>query len=362
MQKRKIKNHNTDATNVGTGAGNAHSGQNYADHVVFGSKNGHGFAAEKANHLFDQSMGKDASIIGSDNVKNGADRLVNGKFIQSKYCATGAKCVNECFDELGNFRYWHSNGKPMHIEVPSDQYNASVRQMQKHIINGKVRGITDPEQAQEIILKGECSYKQACLIAKAGTIEGLTYDAVNGIRLAGTSAGLSAAVTFAVVLWNGEDFEAALHAACYSGFKVGGVAWVTNLISVQIGRTGLEQSLRTTSDLLVRKIGAKRASQIANAIRGGNAVSGAAAMNNLSKLLRGNIVSSVITTLVLSSSDLYKMFNGRISRRQVDKNVTTTAAGVAGGATWMASGSNNRYLHWCCCTTSKLMHVKLWED
>ena len=71
----------------------------------FHGRQGHGFAAERANNLYDNLTGHDAKIVGDDNVKNGADRMVDGIFIQSKYCQTGSACVNECFDEQGNFRY-----------------------------------------------------------------------------------------------------------------------------------------------------------------------------------------------------------------------------------------------------------------
>ena len=51
--------------------------------------------------------GHDAQIVGDDNAKNGADRIVDGIYIQSKYCATGACCINECFADggKGTFRY-----------------------------------------------------------------------------------------------------------------------------------------------------------------------------------------------------------------------------------------------------------------
>lgn len=55
----------------------------------FHARQGHGFAAERANNLFDQITGHDAKIVGDDNIKNGADRIVDGIEIQSKYCATG---------------------------------------------------------------------------------------------------------------------------------------------------------------------------------------------------------------------------------------------------------------------------------
>ncbi len=66
----------------------------------FNTPRGHGFAAERANHLYDKLTGHNAQIVGDDNAVNGADRLVDGVYIQSKYCASGGKCISECFDVL----------------------------------------------------------------------------------------------------------------------------------------------------------------------------------------------------------------------------------------------------------------------
>jgi hypothetical protein len=304
----------------------------YADNVILHAVRGHGFAAEKANHLKDVLTGKDAHIVGGNNLKNGADRLVNGIQIQTKYCNSGSKSIGECFDN-GRFRYWNHDGSPMQIEVPADQYNAAVQSMESRIKNGQVTGVTDPAQAKDIVRKGTFTYHQAKNIAKFGTIESITYDVANGIQVAGTAMGISAAITFAYAKWNGQDSEDALKQACYSGFKVGGITWISSILVAQLGRTGIEQTLRGTTDLLVKSMGPKAAAVIANGLRAGSRqIYGAAAMNNVSKLLRGNIVTGTITTLVLSSFDVANLVNGRISEMQLLKNVTTTASGVAGGA------------------------------
>ena len=39
----------------------------------FHARRGHGFAAERANHLNDKLHGRDARIVGDDNAKDGAD-------------------------------------------------------------------------------------------------------------------------------------------------------------------------------------------------------------------------------------------------------------------------------------------------
>jgi TPR repeat protein len=319
---------------VGIASGAVHSSINYADNVVLSAARGHGFAAEKANHLFDKITGKDAHLVGGDNAKNGADRLVNGINIQTKYCATGSKCISECFDDSGAFRYLNPDGTPMQIEVPSDDkiYNGAVDAMKDAIRKGKIQGVTDPEKASEIIKRGNFTHDQSRLIAKAGSVESLCFDAVNGVELAGYAGGISAAISFAIAIWSGEDFEVALESACYSGLKVGGIAWVSSIVSSQVGRTGVEQSLRGTTDWLTSQIGPKASHWIVEGLNtSSKSLNASSAINNMSKLLRGSAVTTAVTTVVLSSVDLYNIFNGRISGAQLFKNITTTVSGLAGG-------------------------------
>lgn len=324
---------------AGQAAGTTGSSMNYADNVIFNAERGHGFAAERANHLHDVFTGKDATVVGGDNAKNGADRLVDGVYIQTKYCRTGSKCVAEAFDE-GGYRYWNSDGSPMQLEVPSDKYDDAVKAMQERIKKGKVKNVTDPDQAKDIVRKGSYTYEQARNIARFGTIESITYDAVNGIKIAGTAMGISSAISFAVKLWNGEAWDVALKSACYDGLKVGGVAWVSSILTAQLGRTGIEQSLRGTTDWIVNQMGSKATAWLANGLRSGSNIYGAAAANYVSKLLRGNVVTGVVTTLVLSSADFVRLFDGKMSGAQVFKNVTRTAAGVAGGTGgWMGGAA-----------------------
>ncbi len=316
----------------------ANNAEIYADNVILNAERGHGFAAEKANHLRDVMAGKNAKLVGGDNAKNGADRLVDGVQIQSKYCNSGSKCIQECFHD-GQFRYWNADGSPMQIEVPSDSYDAAIKAMEERIKKGQVKGVTDPSQAKDIVRQGQFTYAQARNIARCGTIESITYDAVNGIRVAGTAIGISAVIAFAYARWNGKPMEVAIEQACFSGLKVGGVTWVSSILMAQVGRTGVEQALRPITDSVVRTMGAQTASWIATGLRGGNAIYGAAAMSNVSKLLRGNVVTGVVTTLVMSSGDVTRLIRGRMSGGQFVKNVTTTAAGVAGGAGGYAIGA-----------------------
>ncbi|MCI8799218.1 MAG: hypothetical protein HFH88_05305 [Lachnospiraceae bacterium] len=296
----------------------------------FHGRQGHGFAAERANTLYDRLTGHDAKIVGDDNIKNGADRIVDGVAIQSKYCKSGSACVNECFDKEGNFRYW-VDGKPMQIEVPSDKYDAAVKAMEEKIREGKMPGITDPEEAKNIVRKGHFTYEQAKNIAKAGTVESLTYDAVNGAIIATSAFGVTAVITLAVNLWSGEDFNSSIKAATYSGLKVGGTAFVTTIIASQLSKAGLNSALVGSSEVIVAFMGPKASAVLINAFRSGSKIYGAAAMKSAAKLLRGNVITAGVTVVVLSSFDIANIFRGRISGKQLFKNLANTASTVAGG-------------------------------
>ena len=304
----------------------------------FATPQGHGFAAERANHMYDKLTGHDARILGDDNMLNGADRIVDGVYIQSKYCKTGSACIKECFSKDG-FRYWNADGTPMQIEVPSDKYDDAVKALEGRIKDGQMKGINDPAKAKEIVRKGHYTYQQAKNIAKAGTIDSLKFDAATGMITGACAGGISAGISFAVSIWNGEDFNAALENAGISFMKVGGMAALTSLCASQLAKAGMNRMLVGTTDAIVGALGPKASAIIVNAFRSGSNIYGAAAMKSASKLLRGNIITAAITTAILSTGDVINIFSGRISGAQLFKNLTTTAASVGGATAGWAGGA-----------------------
>ena len=233
----------------------------------------------------------------------------------------------------------------MQIEVPSDMYDAAVAAMEEKIRNGQVKGVTDPAEAKNIIRKGHFTYQQALRIAKAGTIESLTYDAVNGTIVATTAFGVTAVITFAVNMWNGEDFNNSLKLATYSGLKVGGVAFATTVIAGQLSKAGLNSALVGSSEAIVALMGPKASAILINAFRSGSKIYGAAAMKSAAKLLRGNVITSVVTVGIFTSVDVVNIFRGRISGRQLFKNTVNTAATVVGGtAGWLGGAAVGQML------------------
>lgn len=325
------------------GASMYHTSMAYADDVRILGTRGHGVAAEHANHLIDRFKGEDAILEGSDNKPNGADRIVNGEYIQTKYCKTGGACISECFDD-GKFRYEH-NGKPMTIEVPKDKYEDAIRSMQDRIRRGDMEeyGITDPEKAKDLVKKGSISYNTARRIAKAGTVEGIVYDAGTGIVHASQAFGMSVAISFAQSVWRGEDLDEAAKKAMNTGGKVFGTSMFTHIATKQIGRTAVEKSLRPATDFVTKKlIGSKASAKIVNAFvrkSGEKAIHGAAAMNQLSKFMRGNLVTAAVTTAIMSSGSIYDAIRGRISGKQLVKNVGMAGSSVGGAAAGAFIGS-----------------------
>lgn len=297
----------------------------------FNGRQGHGYAAEQGNNLYDTINGRNAEILGDDNAKNGPDRIVDGQLIQTKYCQNAKASVNSGFKD-GKYRYLDSNGNPMQLEVPSDQYEEAIRIMEEKIRNGQVPGCKNPKDASKIIRKGNITLKQAINIAKAGTVESLIFDAAHGAVIGLSAAGISSTIILAKALWNGEDFDTAIDMAMYSGIQAGGITFVTSVVTSQVTKTGVSNLLIKPSNELVKLLPSTVRKQLLAAIRSGAPIYGAAASKNLAKLLRGNFITQVITVLVLSSNDIWHYAQGKISGKQLFKEVTTLVSGLIGGS------------------------------
>lgn len=299
----------------------------------FQARQGHGYAAEQVNDGIDTLFGRNARILGDDNAKNGADRMVDGQFIQTKYCQDARTSVNAGFENggQGSYRYLDKNGNPMQLEVPSDQYDEAVRCMERKIKEGKVPGVSDPKRAKDLIRKGHVTYAQAKAIAKAGTIESLTFDAAHGVVIGASALGISATITFAQAIWNGESVEKAVDQALIAGLQAGGAGFLIAVGTAQMARTGVNQVLMTPSIALVKVLPPPVRQALVNFLRTGAPIYGEAATRNLAKLMRSNVIASTVTIVVLSSGNIINYFRGRISAAQLMAEVSVLAAGIVGG-------------------------------
>ena len=326
----------------GTVIGNQSTTNITAGEEVFHANQGHGFAAESANIQAAADAGDDVTHTGGSNIKDGPDyQIINGNTIiqvQTKYCKTANETINACFED-GLFRYMADENTPMFIEVPKDQYNRAVELMEDRITKGQVPGVSDPAEAKNIIRPGAVTYQQAKNLAKAGTIESLKYDAKNSIVSCTTAFGISATVRFATSIWAHDDIETALENSLYTGLSIGGNAFITGVLAGQLVKAGLNSALVPTSEAIINFVGPKASAVIVNAARlGTTPIYGAAAMKSAAKLLRGNIITSTIAIALFTVPNVVEMFRGRVSGKQLFKELATTTGGIAGGMAGGAAG------------------------
>lgn len=331
---------NSGEESPGYASANVDSAAHNSEMVRFHGKQGHGFAAEQGNDLIDKLRGNDAKVVGNDNKKNGPDRLVNGQFIQTKYYQTAKDSINAGFDKkTGLYKYYDANNNAMAIEVPKDQYEKAVEEMVKKIKANKVSGYENsknPEaDARKLVKKGHLTYQQAKNIAKAGTVESLTFDAVHGAIICTSVFGITAVVTFAKSIWDGNDIDVAVEESLCAGIQVGGIAFTTSVISAQLVRVGLNSSLQTLNKQVIKtlfntKVKKEALVKFLNYL-GAESVTVKNVVNKASKMLTGNEIVQAVTFVVLSANDISNSFQGKISGKQLFKNMTNLVASLGGG-------------------------------
>lgn len=303
------------------------------------SNHGHGEMAEEVLTLLDKMQGKNAEVIGRNNKKDGADRIVEGIEIQTKYYSSGKKCIDACFDKTtGKFRYQNSKGELMLIEVPKNKYVEAIDEFRKKILEGKVPEVTNPDDASKYIKKGQLDYEQALNLCKPGTIESLKYDATTGAINCSFTFGITFLSTFIFAYSKNRNTKEALNSAFSSGIQVFGTSFFAYVLSEQVARTELTKKLVPLSTYIVKKMGNKTAQTIVSSIRsmsGKTAISGATATRQLSKMIRSNIITATATFCVFSIPDTYNIFKKKISKAQYVKNMISLVGTmqVAGAST-----------------------------
>lgn len=282
---------------------------------------GHGEMVEEAINRLDRLHGLDAKILGRNNAKNGADRMIGDNlFIQTKYYNSATGTLASSFSATtGEYRYYN-DGIPMQLEVPKDQYQRVLKGFEKKIIAGKVPGVTDPKEAGNIVREGRLTYRQAVNLTKPGTIESLTYDALSGAVICTSAFGITF-VTTAFLTWrNSGDFNQAIKAGASAGLQVFGITFLQHLLVSQVARTGLAKSLIGPSQFIVTKLGTGASTRIVNGIRalsGQSPIYGAAATKHLAKIMRSNALTSTITFAVFSAPLTYNLASKKISKAQL---------------------------------------------
>ena len=330
-----MKNKSTDSTSAVNSVASVASTKctNDQQWTKYHCRHGHGFAAEDANALYDQMHGKHVEKVGMNYVKNGADRIVDGVGIQTKYYATASKSVGAAF-EKGQFVY---SGQK--LEVPKDQYDEAIRLMRERIGKGQVSGVTDPKMAEQIVVKGHYTYDEAVRIAKAGNLDSIKFDVQTQAVACAFSCGLSFVATYCMAKSKGKSHGEAFKSASKQALKSGGTTMVTGVAAQQLLRTQVGRNFAAVVTKAIKPIvkagmktglGKQMVTKTASVIAGKQVV-GAAAVNVVTKTLRTNVVVNSVVFVTTTIPDVVRFGRGKISGRQFAENTTSNAAGIGGG-------------------------------
>lgn len=335
----------------GLGAGltkNAHIYNDEVKNLMNGARGG-GYAAEYGNNAIDRLTGNKVENLAQDlenghQKLHGADRNVNGVNIQTKYYKSATESIGAVF-EHEQALYLNDDGTMMQIEVPRDQYNQAVQEMQKRIKSGQVPGETNPENAKDYVRKGHFTYAQANNIALAGSIEGIAVDISQGIVCSLPGAGITFALSFASAVWHGQDIKEAAKQSTLSGLKVMGKSAAIYTITMQLSRDKIVNIF--APKIMVGEPGkqvVKSFGYVKNPIfTGAEKVAGKISSSGLAKSKLGKavkldkvngrqVIGGTVTAVVVYGPDILKACSGKISGKQLIKNSTVNTAGLVGAA------------------------------
>ena len=326
---------------------NRHTVNSILKQYKFSYRSGHGFAAEQGNNLIDRLKWNNAIVVGDDNVKNGPDRLIFNKdgsiktLIQDKYWSTASQTIEDCYDDItGLFKYLDGDGNPMCIEVPKDQYENAIEIMKRKISEGKVPGVTDPEEASNIVRQGRLTYKQAVNLSKPFTKESLLWDAGHGCVQAGVGFGISSVLTYVVLSYQGESHEDALKGAAHQGLVSGGQIFAISVLTGQLTKAGVLNAFKPTSEALVKLLGKDFQKSLLESAGVQIIDEGTESLTKqAARLLRSQLLVSAVTVFVIELPDFINLFRNRISFTQFLKNLIENIGIVASATLFSFEGA-----------------------
>lgn len=300
---------------------------------------GHGFAAEDGNAWNDRLKGHDVEFSGKDNSKNGPDRIVDGIKIQSKYCINAKMTVNCAFDpSTGMYQY-----KGQILEVPKDQYEEALLEMEKRILNGQVPGYSDPKDATKIVKCGDYTYKQATNLTKAGNIDSLVFDAKTHTITALSAFGISFAIKLCLLMVScrsREAFKDSIKLSFLSGLQNGTLTLSSGIMTSQLLKTTFGRNLAAITQRMVNhsvdhvyqgELGKKVVHKLAKNILKKNIYGGAAknsAKNYMKNFFQTNVITNLSLLTINTLPDTYHILSGNISNRQFLKNITVNSSAI----------------------------------
>ena len=315
---------------------------------------GHGYAAEYASNTMDRAMGRKVENAAQQldehgrQVKYGADRIVNNVEVQTKYYKTASETIGAAFkNKQAIYLRMDGSGKMMQIEVPRDQYKDALVAMQKRIDSGQVPNISPGEDAKCYVRKGFFTYEQSFNIARAGTVESLAVDAASGAICCTAAAGITSVIVFALSVWRGNSPKEAARQCLSTSLTVMGKGTLIYTLTMQLSRKevalvyagkvftadGISQGYKAIENPIYTA-SENLAARIANS----NLATSEVGQKLGLKAINGRqIIGGTVTVAVIFGPDVVRTMQGKISTKQLFKNTTVAAAGMAGAAAAQAA-------------------------
>jgi hypothetical protein len=288
----------------------------------------HGLLAEDMANLSDAVKNRDVIHAGTNNAKHGADRIVNGIEIQTKYYDTPTATVNSAF-EKGQYKYIGSDNRPMQLEVPKDQYETAIKTMEIKIQEGKVAGVTDPAKAKELIRSGELTYdesmQQAKELKKQKDFQELNWDKLGKTEIA-KSIGIETAKT-------------ALFHAVFQGGRIAG----RRLWNKMMGKENREPNRDVQEWLDSSYQGTKTIAVQTAATTAATIAVKKGLIAAIPKATPPGVIANVVYVGIENTKVMYKIAKGEISTKEgmwkMHEITISATNGIAGATTGAGIGS-----------------------
>ena len=210
------------------------------------------------------------------------------------------------------------------IEVSFDHYERVMEHLQS--------SLKEQANSNYKIKKGAFTYEQVRHIAEACCLHELHILETGELQLDSTVLCMSSVIAFAQSKWNGADRQTAIKNAIYTGVSIFGESFaeeviLNHLYEMDESSIEVEASIKTAVVKSGSKVVAKR---MATKVTQKAMISSAIAKKTIT-FFNANVVTGALVTGVLSTVDIIRTIKGELSPQQLLKNVTKTAASVAGG-------------------------------
>lgn len=234
------------------------------------------------------------------------------QIVHNVYCPNINDAIAICEIELKQLDQEQSN----YLEVPFEQYH----EIHAHFNNS------------DIIKQGAFTYEQVRHILDAGNIHNLVIDERGCIDFKKEVIGMSTAISFAQSKWNGAERSTAVENAVLTGLTVIGEPFAEEIIEKQIDNLNIVDHIELDEGIAsaVKKNGAKAVVKRMASTATKKAMYSSVIAKKAITLLNANVVTGAIVTGVMSSVDIIRAIKNQMSPAQLFKNISKTAASVAG--------------------------------